>query len=104
MITVPRYVIVALAAVFSVYHLLLGTLSINAGSSPTQYLIAMMLYAVATVLSLLPTSRRRMQFWLAAFSLAVAAAIPSLVTRQIPEAGLEYVPGSDRSSCYVAAV
>jgi hypothetical protein len=104
MITVPRYVIVALAAVFSVYHLLLGTLSITAGSSPTQYLIAMLLYAVATVLSLLPTSRRRMQLWLAAFNLAVAVAIPILVTSQVRVPGLEYVPGSDRSTWYVAAV
>lgn len=103
MITVPRYVIVALAAVFSAYHLLLGTLSINTGSSPTLYLIAMVLYAVATVLSLLPTDRRRMQFWLAAFNLAVAVAAPILVTSQLGP-GSEYIPGSDRSTWYVAAV
>src|SRR5690554_3924759 len=103
MITVPRYVIVALAAVFSVYHLILGTLSINAGSSPSQYLIAMVLYAVATVLSLMPSNRRRMQHWLAAFNLAVAVAIPILVTSQLGP-GSDYVPGSDRSTWYVAAV
>jgi hypothetical protein len=103
MIAVPRYVIVALAAVFSVYHLLLGTLSITAGSSPALYLLAMMLYAVATVLSLMPTSRLRMQWWLAAFNLAVAVAAPILVTSQLGS-GFEYVPGSDRSTWYVAAV
>lgn len=104
MITVPRYVIVALAAVFSVYHLLLGTLSINAGSSPALYLLAMVLYAAATVLSLLPSRRRRMQLWLAAFNLAVAIAAPILVTSQLLGAGADYVPGSDRSTWYVAAV
>ena len=104
MIAVPRYVIVALAAVFSVYHLLLGTLSITAGSSPAMYLLAMMLYAVATVLSLMPTTRRRMQLWLAAFNLAVAVAVPILVTSQLLVPGLLYVPGSDRSTWYVAAV
>ena len=103
MITVPRYVIVALAAVFSVYHLLLGTLSINAGSSPALYLLAMVLYAAATVLSLLPSRRRRMQLWLAAFNLAVAIAAPILVASQLG-AGSDYVPGSDRSTWYVAAV
>ncbi|HEU4808702.1 MAG TPA: hypothetical protein VFT01_10600 [Homoserinimonas sp.] len=103
MITVPRYVIVALAAVFSVYHLLLGTLSINAGSSPALYLLAMVLYAAATVLSLLPSNRRRMQWWLAALNVAVAVAVPILVTSQLGS-GIDYVPGSDRSTWYVAAV
>jgi hypothetical protein len=103
MITVPRYVIVALAAVFSVYHLLLGTLSITAGSSPERYLLAMVLYAIATVLSLVPSNRRRMQLWLAAFNLAVAIAIPLLVTSQLGS-GFTYVPGSDRSTWYVAAI
>ena len=103
MITVPRYVIVALAAVFSVYHLLLGTLSITAGSSPALYLLAMVLYATATVLSLLPSRRRRMQLWLAAFNLAVAVAVPILVTSQLGD-GADYIPGSDRSTWYVAAV
>lgn len=101
MITVPRYVIVALAAVFSVYHLLLGTLSINAGSSPPMYLAAMVLYAAATVLSLLPSRRRRMEWWLASFNLAVAIAVPILVSSQL---GSDFVPGSDRSTWYVAAV
>src|SRR5690554_69904 len=103
MITVPRFVIVALAAVFSVYHLLLGTLSITDGSSPTRYLIAMVLYAVATVLSLMPSNQSRMQLWLAAFNLGVAIAAPILVTSQLGS-GFEYVPGSDRSTWYVAAV
>src|SRR5690554_15737 len=103
MITVPRFVIVALAAVFSVYHLLLGTLSITDGSSPTRYLIAMVLYAVATVLSLMPSNQSRMQLWLAAFNLGVAIAAPILVTSQLGS-GADYVPGSDRSTWYVAAV
>jgi hypothetical protein len=103
MITVPRYIIVALAAVFSVYHLLLGTLSITAGSSSAMYLLAMVLYAAATVLSLLPTNRSRMQLWLAIVNLAVAIAAPILVTSQLGS-GFEYVPGSDRSTWYVAAV
>jgi len=103
MITVPRYVIVALAAVFSVYHLLLGTLSITDGSSPSRYLLAMVLYAVATVLSLMPSNRHRMQWWLAAFNLFVAIALPILVTSQLGP-GSEYIPGSDRSTWYVAAV
>ena len=103
MITVPRYVIVALAAVFSVYHLVLGTLSISSGSSPQLYLFAMVLYAVATVLSLLPSERTRMPLWLATVNVAVSVAVPILVTSQIGS-GFDYVPGSDRSTWYVAAV
>src|SRR5690606_33332467 len=77
--------------------------SIADGASPTRYLIAMILYAAATVLSLMPSNRRRMQWWLAAFNLSVAIAVPYLVTSQLGS-GLEYVPGSDRSTWYVAAV
>lgn len=101
MIAVPRYVIVALAAVFSVYHLVLGTLSIYAGTSPERYLLAMVLYAVATVLSLVPSERKRMPLWLAGFNVAVSIAVPILVTSHI---GADFVPGSDRSTWYVAAV
>ncbi len=103
MITVPRFVIVALAAVFSVYHLVLAVISIGAGSSPARYLFAMLLYAVATVLSLLPSDRARMALWPALFNLAVAIAVPLLVTSQLGD-GESYVPGSDRSTWYVAAI
>lgn len=100
MISVPRYVIVALAAVFSVYHLVLATVSIGEGESPEQYLLAMALYATATVLSLWPTERPRMPLWLAVFNVAVAVAAPLLVMTQL----FDYVPGSDRSTWYVAGI
>jgi hypothetical protein len=103
-ITVPRFVIVALAAVFSVYHLVLAVVSINDGRSPGQYLLAMLLYAGATVLSLMPSDRPRMALWPALFNLAVAIAVPLLVTSQLMVDGADYVPGSDRSTWYVAAI
>lgn len=103
MITVPRFVIVLLAAVFSLYHVVLAMVSINAGSSPAQYLIAIILYTVATVLSLLPSGRVRMSWWMAIFNLAVSVAVPILVSSQLGPIE-DFVPGSDRSTWYVAGV
>jgi hypothetical protein len=51
-ISVPRYLIVGLAAVFSAYHLLLATVSLGVPEHVGPYLAAMVLYAIATVASL----------------------------------------------------
>jgi hypothetical protein len=100
-IGVPRYLIVGIAALFSSYHLLLAGFSLVSGSSPqpTPVLIAMGLYGIATVVSLVPWGPTRMPFWMAAFNVAVAVALPLLVTYSLdPNVDNEY------ATWHVAAV
>lgn len=84
-ISVPRYLIVGLAAVFSAYHLVLATVSLDVPRNPIPYVGAMVLYAVATTLSLWSFKHARMPTWLASFNLAVAVLIPLLITSQLPD-------------------
>ena len=99
MITLPRYLFLGLAALFSTYHLFLSLASMSTPSSPEPTIFAMVLYAIATVLSLWPTSPTRMPVWLASFDLAVCIALPILVTSQLD-------PARDNgyATWYVAAV
>lgn len=99
MITLPRAIIVGLAAVFSGYHVLLGIASIDVPSSPWPTAAALALYAVATLLSLWPTGRLRLPGWIAALGLATAFTMPLLVSSALdPGAANGY------ATWYVAAV
>jgi hypothetical protein len=98
-ISVPRYLIVGLAGVFSAYHLVLAAVSLDVPRNPAPYLVAMALYAIATTLSLWPSKQARMPTWLASFNLAVAISVPLLVTSQVPDISIiKY------ASWYVAAI
>jgi hypothetical protein len=98
-ISVPRYLIVGLAAVFSAYHLLLATVSIGVPEHVGPYLAAMVLYAAATTASLWPSKRPRMPVWIASFNVAVAISVPLLVTSQ-----LTLPLGDNYASWYSAAI
>lgn len=99
MIAVPRIIVVALAAIFSAYHVVLGLASLSIPSSTAPVLAAMVLYVVATTLSLIPRRARLMPPWLAAVDLAVAVVMPLLVCAVLQ-------PSSDNgyATWYVAAV
>jgi hypothetical protein len=99
MITVPRGLLLALAALFSTYHVVLGIYSLRVPSSPVPSIVAMVLYAVATVISLWPTSPTRMPLWLAAFNLAVCGTLPILVSST-----LDGSRNNGYATWYVAAV
>ncbi|MCU1419794.1 MAG: hypothetical protein JWR57_963 [Mycetocola sp.] len=101
LIKVPGYLIVGLAAFFSVYHLVLATVSMDSGFAPVRYVAAMVLYTIATVASLWPSSEPRMSLLVALYNTAVAIAIPIMVTSQLPA---EYVVGAGYSTWYVAAI
>ncbi|MHB1172101.1 MAG: hypothetical protein ACYCZY_06345 [Lacisediminihabitans sp.] len=98
-ISVPRYLIGGLAVVFSAYHLLLATVSINVPRDTGPYIAAMVLYAVATIASLWPSKAMRMPIWIASFNVAVSIAIPLLVTSQ-----LNRVVGDNYAAWYSAAI
>ncbi|MFC6354771.1 hypothetical protein [Luethyella okanaganae] len=100
MITVPRMLILSLAALFSAYHVVLGVYSLDVPVSRWPPIAAMLLYAVATVISLWPTSPTRMPAWLAAFNLAVCVALPLLVTSQLDGGAAD----NGYATWYVAAV
>ena len=99
MITLNRVLFLGLGALFSAYHLFLALSSLSIPANPGPPIVAMALYAVATVMSLWPTSPTKMPLWLAAFDLAVCVVIPILVTSQLD-------PAKDNGygTWYVAAV
>jgi hypothetical protein len=98
-IRVPRYLIVALAAVFSAYHILLATVSIAVPVDKGPYIAAMVLYGLATIASLWPSKRPRMPVWLAAFNVAIALVVPILVTSVVHE-----VPKDSYAAWHTAAI
>lgn len=100
MITVPRGLILSLAALFSSYHVILAFYSLDAPTSPVPPLIAILLYLVATVMSLWPTSPPRMSLWLGFFNVAVCIAIPLLVGSQLDGSNAD----NGYATWYVAAV
>ncbi|MBC7442273.1 MAG: hypothetical protein H7311_07095 [Ramlibacter sp.] len=83
MITVPRGLVLSLAALFSTYHVVLGVYSLNQPRTPGPAVLALTFYVLATVLSLWPKSPMRMPLWLAFFNVAVCAMIPLLVGSQL---------------------
>ena len=99
-IGVPRLLIVGVAAMFSLYHVILGIYALGIPRSPVPVLVAMGLYLVATGLSLVPATAFRMPIWIAAFNVAVVVAIPLLVTQELDP---ERVGGNGYATWYVAA-
>ncbi|HEY0258725.1 MAG TPA: hypothetical protein VGC18_02635 [Lacisediminihabitans sp.] len=98
-ISIPRYLIIGLAAVFSAYHLVLAFVSLDVPVHNGPYLAAMALYALATVLSLWLSKGLRMPIWLAAFDAAVAFTVPLLVTSQVAT-----VPPDSYAAWHTAAI
>lgn len=79
----PRYALVILAALFSAYHLLRAALTLDMPREVLPVVIAMVVYATASVLSLWPSGSTRMPPWLASLNLATAIIVPLLVTSQL---------------------
>jgi hypothetical protein len=100
MITIPRGLILTLAALFSAYHVILAFYSLDAARSPVPPLLAIVLYVVATTMSLWPTSPARMSLWHGFFNVAVSVAVPLLVGSQLDGSD----PDNGYATWYVAAV
>ncbi len=99
-IGVPRSLIVTVAALFSTYHLVLATYSLEIPDDPAPVIAAMALYAVATVISLGPGALK-MPLWMAGFNVAVSIAIATLVSSEL-DPGRE--GGNGYATWYVAAI
>ncbi|MCS5496223.1 hypothetical protein NY547_03090 [Cnuibacter physcomitrellae] len=83
MIVVPRLLLILLAAAISAYHIVLGVYTLGTPQSPWPVVVSMVLYAVATTLSLWPGRRQRMPAWLAAGDGAVSVVMLILVLNQL---------------------
>lgn len=102
-IIVPRALIVALAGLFSAYHLLLAwySLQFDYVEDVVPVILGMLLYATATATALWPSRENRMPIWMAAFSLGVAVALPPLVTALL---AVDRPGGNGYATWYVAAI
>ncbi|MDX2026246.1 hypothetical protein [Microcella sp.] len=90
-----------MAAIFSSYHIVLGLYTIEMPADPVPVLAAMIIYATATTISLLPGQSARMPTGMAVTNVLVCIAMPLLITPQLvadQEGGLGY------ATWYVAAV
>jgi len=100
-IGVPRVLVVGMAGVFSAYHLILAaySLTLQIPFSDVPVYCAMGLYAVATVVSLLPLGPGRMPIWLATVNVVVVVAMTLLVSAE-----LDPSKSNGYGTWYVAAV
>ena len=99
-IGVPRYLISAVAAVFSLYLVALGIYALDRPTDTGPVIVALVLFGVATVVSLLPLPPSRMPIWMAAFNTGVVVVIPLAVSANLhpnPPGGNGY------ATWYVAA-
>jgi hypothetical protein len=83
MIGIPRLLLVGLAAIFSSFHLVLGVSALDVPANPWPGVVAMVLYAGATALSLFPAGPMRMPVGVAAGNVAVTAVSLILVLPQL---------------------
>jgi hypothetical protein len=99
MISSPRFLVIGLAALFSAYHLVLALSSISVPREPAPVVVAMVLYAMVTALSLWAPASKRMPGWNAALNVAVGLVVSMLVLSQLdPDAKNGY------ATWFVAAV
>jgi hypothetical protein len=82
-IGVPRWLIVGLAALFSVYVIVLGIYAIGVPRSPYPAIGGMILFSVVVVVTLLPFGPAQMPVWMAAFAVPSVAAITLVVSSEI---------------------
>lgn len=102
-VKLPRWLPIGLAALFSLYHLLLAAVSLDVPAHPAPIVVAMALYGIATAVVLYPTKSRSLTLpvWMASIALAVAIILPLIVASQLdPHAE----GGNGYATWYVAAV
>jgi hypothetical protein len=83
MISLPRFILVGLAAAFSVFHVVLGLYTLRIPESPGPSIVAMVLYGLATVLCLAPWRSLRLPIGLAAGAIGVVTVGLILVLSQL---------------------
>ncbi|MFZ7089099.1 hypothetical protein [Curtobacterium sp. RRHDQ10] len=97
-VSVPAGVANGLAAIFSLYHLLLAATSLDAVRSTPPVVACMVLYAAATAVALVPRGAV-LPIWASCFALATACVMPLVIAPQLPTSGT-----FGYTTWYVAAV
>lgn len=103
-VPVPRPIIIAVAALFSSYHVILALYSMQKqdppySSSPYFVFGGIALYGIGTIAVLIPDKRPRMPIWLASFAIGISIAVTLLVS-----GGLDPARDNGYATWYVAAV
>ncbi len=99
-IGVSRHLISVVAAVFSLYLIALGIYSLDRPVDVGPVVVALVLYGIATAVSLLPVAPARMPIWMAAFNAGVVVVISLAVSAQLHP---NPVGGNGYATWYVAA-
>lgn len=99
--TVPRWVIVSLAAAIVGYHVVVAIHSLGVIINPVPYLAATAVFVVAATVSLLPWGGLRMPTWVAMMNLLVSMVVPEVVLRQI---SAQWQVQVDHAAWYVGGV
>jgi hypothetical protein len=100
-IGIPRFIIVGIGALFSIYHVVLGTLTLGVPRDDAPVIAAMAIYLIATGISLVRRGPARMPIWMAALNVAIAVTLPLLVTGELDPAR---EGGNGYATWYVAAI
>jgi hypothetical protein len=99
-IGIPGRLIRGVAALFSLYLVVLGIATLDRPFDKAVVIIALSLYAVATTISLLPVGPSRMPIWMAAFNAGVVIAISVAVSANLHP---NPVGGNGYATWYVGA-
>ncbi|MEN9970441.1 MAG: hypothetical protein RLZZ229_649 [Actinomycetota bacterium] len=83
MMYVPRSLLIILAIIFASYHAVLGYLWLELNDSPVVVIVALALYLVSVMVSILWLSRINIPLWLATLNLLVAYLVPVLINQQL---------------------
>lgn len=94
-------ILMLLAALFAAYHVVLALTSLNRVADTRFVVVALALYVAAMAASLSGTKRLRLELVVALFNLAVAIAVPLLVTSQLDPAD---ATNGAYSTWYVGAI
>lgn len=100
-ISIPRSLIVSLAAIFSAFHLALAAYTLSLASSPWPAIVAGVLYAAATAVSLSFRLDRRLPLWVSVSNVVVVVIMCVAVASQLDP---HREGGNGYATWYVAAV
>jgi len=104
-VSVPRPLIIVVAALFSSYLIVLAIYSVlppfDYAESTGPVWAAIAIYALATIVLLVPDKKPRMPIWVAAFAVGIAIVLPLLVTSVLDS---DRPGGNGYATWYVAAV
>lgn len=80
-IGVPRILVMGLAVLFSGYHVVLAVYSLGSGyfTDVRPVIVAMIVYAVATIAVLAPPGSKPVPVWIASVAVGMSAIVPPLV-------------------------